>query len=73
MKKVYVLIKENFNGNTAEVDIYSTLEKASKALEEIEKEFQDCEEFTIENNGCNWWDSEDGRLTSVYITTEEIK
>ena len=70
--KVYLLVMENYEDET-EIKVYSTEEKAKKALEKIKNKYKNYDEFHATKNGCSWFNPEwNAFSTSVYITSEKV-
>lgn len=55
MEVVYLLIKENFEGETVSIETFETIGKAEEALEEIKETYCDYEEYEEYADGSICW------------------
>ena len=69
--KVYLLVKENFEGDT-EVDVYATKEKAQQAFNTLKKKYRKYEDFEEVNDWviC-WFDSHYNENSTTYVSIQE--
>lgn len=73
MDRVYLLMKENYEGDF-EAEVFETEEKAQKELREIKRENRNQDEYEEGDDWCSWFNADyNSYSTHVYIREEKIQ